>query len=35
MGRLVDQDVEIGSRVGLAGFDEDDDGYVTPHFEAE
>ncbi|TKR27613.1 Zn-ribbon domain-containing OB-fold protein [Natronomonas salsuginis] len=35
LGRLVDQDVGIGSRVGLAGFDEDDDGYVTPHFKAE
>ena len=35
MGRLVDQDVEIGSAVGLSGYNEDDDGYVTPQFEAE
>lgn len=35
MGRLVDQDVEIGDPVVLAGYDEDDEGYVTPRFEAQ
>lgn len=34
MGRLVDQDVEIGDRVVLSGYDDDDDGYATPRFEA-
>lgn len=35
LGRLVDQDVEIGDTVGVSGFDEDDEGYVTPRFEAQ
>lgn len=35
MGRLVDQDVDIGDVVAVAGFDEDHQGYVTPRFEAQ
>lgn len=34
MGRLDDQDVDIDDTVEVAGFDEDDEGYVTPRFEA-
>lgn len=34
MGRLVDQDVDIGDRVVLSGYDEDQEGNVTPRFEA-
>lgn len=32
--RLVDQDVEIGDEVVLAGFDEDEQGNATPRFDA-
>lgn len=34
MGRLVDQDVDIGDAVVLSGYDEDSEGNVTPRFEA-
>jgi uncharacterized OB-fold protein len=33
MARLEGTGVEIGDPVVLSGFDEDDDGYVTPRFE--
>ena len=35
MGRLVDQEVDIGDRVVLDGFDEDDQGNATPRFAAQ
>ncbi|MFQ3320270.1 MAG: putative OB-fold protein [Natronomonas sp.] len=35
LGRLVDQDVDIGDTVAVSGYDEDDQGYPTPRFEAE
>ena len=35
MGRLVDEGVDIGDRVVLDGFDEDDQGNATPRFEAQ
>ncbi len=34
LGRLDDQDVEIGDDVVLSGHVEDDRGYVAPRFEA-
>jgi uncharacterized OB-fold protein len=35
MGRLVEADVDIGDRVVLSGFDEDDQGNATPRFEGQ
>ena len=35
MGRLVDEGVDIGDRVVLSGYDEDDQGNATPRFEAQ
>lgn len=35
MGRLVEQDVDIGETVELAGFDEDEQGNATPRFKAK
>lgn len=34
IGRLVDQDVDIGDTVRLSGYDEDQEGNVTPRFES-
>ena len=35
MARLEGERAEIGERVVLSGYDEDDDGYVTPRFERQ
>lgn len=34
MGRLVEEDVDIGDSVAVAGYDKDENGNVTPRFEA-